>query len=107
MSSVQRSQQCKDNVSYHGAQLSNIFDIQFLADNHGNRTCQDNIGMSNETFLTSIFKDKYRDQFEIDFENKILYRTVKSWTGYPSSIIDIKYKNSNKRDKRHPTTKPV
>ena len=55
-----------------------------------------------------IFKEKYRDQFEIDFENKILYRTVKTYKNFPTSIIDIKYSNGcNKKYKKHPTTKPV
>ena len=54
-----------------------------------------------------IFNEKYRDQFEIDLENKILYRTVKSYKNFPASIIDIKYKNDRKKYKKHPTTKPV
>lgn len=58
--------------------------------------------------LDQIFKEKYRGQFEIDLENKILFRTVKSYKNFPTSIIDIKYGNSvNKKWKKHPTTKPV
>lgn len=58
--------------------------------------------------LEQIFKEKYQGQFEIDLENKILYRTVKSFTGYPSSIIDIKYSiPTNLKDLKHPTTKPI
>ena len=58
--------------------------------------------------LDQIFNEKYRGQFEIDFENKILYRTVKTYRNFPTSIIDIKYSNSsNKKYKKHPTTKPV
>ena len=58
--------------------------------------------------LDQIFNEKYRDQFEIDLENKILYRTVKKHKNFPASIIDIKYKNNVcKKYKKHPTTKPV
>ena len=57
---------------------------------------------------THIFNKKFKDSFEIDIENKVLYRTVKSYSGYPSSIIDIPYKISTKKiEERHPTTKPV
>lgn len=84
-------------------------DIQFIAGRCGVREITDTFSLSNRGYkLDTIFKEKYRDQFEIDFENKVLYRTTKSYSGYPSSIIDIKYSVGNKNIKeKHPTTKPV
>ena len=76
-------------------------------------TSRDHISESSNASATcikfdQIFKEKYRGQFEIDFENKILYRTVKTYKNFPTSIIDIKYNNdSGKKYKKHPTTKPV
>lgn len=58
--------------------------------------------------LDTIFKEKYQGQFEIDLENKILYRTVKSYKNFPTSIIDVKYSSGKTKGyKKHPTTKPV
>lgn len=81
-------------------------DIQFIV---GKKEIGDSSGLSTHGYkLDFIFKEKYRDQFEIDLDNKVLYRTTKSYSGYPSSIIDIKYGVSNKNIKeKHPTTKPV
>ena len=73
---------------------------------HGGESHSDNVGVT-KIKLDQIFKEKYRDQFEIDLENKILYRTVKSYKNFPASIIDVKYKNDRKKYKKHPTTKPV
>ena len=82
-------------------------DIGICSHIHGGESYSDNMGVPNIR-LDQIFKEKYRDQFEIDLENKILYRTVKSYKNFPASIIDIKYSNScNKKYKKHPTTKPV
>lgn len=84
-------------------------DIQFIAGRCGVREITDTFSLSTHGYkLDTIFKEKYRDQFEIDLDNKVLYRTTKSYSGYPSSIIDIKYGVSNKNIKeKHPTTKPV
>lgn len=82
-------------------------DIGICSHIHGGESHSDNVGVT-KIKLDQLFKEKYRDQFEIDLENKILYRTVKTYKNFPTSIIDIKYSNScNKKYKKHPTTKPV
>ena len=82
-------------------------DVRVCPHIHGGESYSDNMGVP-KIRLDQIFKEKYRDQFEIDLENKILYRTVKSYKNFPTSIIDIKYSNScDKKYKKHPTTKPV
>ena len=82
-------------------------DVRVCPHIHGGKSHSDNVGVPNIR-LDQIFNEKYKDQFEIDLENKILYRTVKSYKNFPASIIDIKYSNScNKKYKKHPTTKPV
>ena len=74
---------------------------------HGGETHTDNTGYPTIKF-DQIFKEKYQGQFEIDFENKILYKNSKSYRNFPTSIIDIKYGVSNKNIKdKHPTSKPV
>lgn len=81
-------------------------DIGICSHIHGGESHSDNVGVP-KIKLDQLFNEKYRDQFEIDLENKILYRTVKSYKNFPASIIDIKYKNDRKKYKKHPTTKPV
>lgn len=82
-------------------------DIRVCTHIHRGETVSDNVTVPNIQ-LDQIFKEKYQGQFEIDLENKILYRTVKSYKNFPTSIIDIKYKNdAGKKYKKHPTTKPV
>ena len=82
-------------------------DVRVCPHIHGGESYSDNMGVP-KIRLDQIFKEKYRDQFEIDLENKILYRTVKSYKNFPTSIIDIKYSNScDKKYKKHPTTNPV
>ena len=82
-------------------------DIGICSHIHGDKLPSANVSIT-KIKLNQIFKEKYRDQFEIDLENKILYRTVKSYKNFPASIIDIKYSNScDKKYKKHPTTKPV
>lgn len=82
-------------------------DIGICSHIHGGESHSDNVGVT-KIKLDQLFKEKYRDQFEINFENKILYRTVKTYKNFPTSIIDIKYKNNaGKKYKKHPTTKPV
>ena len=82
-------------------------DIGICSHIHGGESHSDNVGVT-KIKLDQLFKEKYIDQFEIDLENKILYRTVKSYKNFPASIIDIKYSNScDKKYKKHPTTKPV
>lgn len=86
--------------------LYDILNEDVRISSSGKSTCS-NTGKTGVK-LDEIFKEKYRDQFEIDLENKILYRTVKSYKNFPTSIIDIKYKNSAEKGvKKHPTTKPV
>ena len=99
-------------LSHHGYRLNQILkeaNVCFLDDRIGNKGYASNLGLSSHAYsLDSIFKEKYQGQFEIDLENKILYRTVRSFTGYPSSIIDIKYSIETKlKDLKHPTTNPV
>ena len=82
-------------------------DIGICSHIHGGESHSDNVGVT-KIKLDQLFNEKYRDHFEIDLENKILYRTVKSYKNFPTSIIDIKYSNNcNKKYKKHPTTKPV
>lgn len=89
--------------------LLNEANVCFLDDRADRKGYASNFGLSSHAYsIDSIFKEKYQGQFEIDLENKILYRTVRSFTGYPSSIIDIKYSiPTNLKDLKHPTTKPV
>ena len=97
------------NTCSGGIKLKTIFneDIGICYHNNGGESHSDNIGVP-KIKLDQLFNEKYRDQFEIDLENKILYRTVKSYKNFPASIIDIKYSNScNKKYKKHPTSKPV
>lgn len=95
-----------DNVGVPKIKLDKILneDIRVLSSSENNFSS--NAGIVHIKF-DQIFNEKYRDQFEIDLENKILYRTVKSYKNFPASIIDIKYKNDRKKYKKHPTTKPV
>ena len=78
-------------TSTAGIQLKNILneDIRDLSSGENNFSSNDGIA---HIKFDQLFKEKYRDQFEIDLENKILYRTVKSYKNFPTSIIDIKYK---------------
>ena len=95
--------------STHGIKLDHILneDIGICSHIHGGESHSDNVGVP-KIKLDQIFNEKYRDQFEIDLENKILYRIVKTYKNFPTSIIDIKYSNScDKKYKKHPTTKPV
>ena len=99
----------KGNTCKRGIKINEILnkDIGICSHIHGGESHSDNVGVT-KIKLDQLFKEKYRDQFEIDFENKILYRTVKSYKNFPTSIIDIKYSNGcNKKYKKHPTTKPV
>lgn len=96
-------------TSMAGIQLKKILneDIGICSHIHGGESHSDNVSVT-KIKLDQLFNEKYIDQFEIDLENKILYRTVKSYKNFPASIIDIKYSNScNKKYKKHPTTKPV
>ena len=117
----------KGNTCKRGIKINEILNenIMICIHTHGGKTRSDNMSVpcinlkeilndensevkSNDTQLNKFFKEKYRGQFEIDFENKILYRTVKTYKNFPRSIIDIKYSNGcNKKYKKHPTTKPV
>ena len=94
--------------STHEIKLDHILneDIGICSHIHGGESHSDNVGVP-KIKLDQLFNEKYRNQFEIDLENKILYRTVKSYKNFPASIIDIKYKNDRKKYKKHPTTKPV
>ena len=60
--------------------------------------------------LVSI-SEKYKDQFEIDFENKKLYRYITSYTGFPKNILEFSNIDKDalykKGEKHHPTQKPV
>ena len=99
----------RSNTCDGGIKLNNILneDIGICSHIHGGESHSDNVDVT-KIKLDQLFKEKYRDQFEIDLENKILYRTVKSYKNFPASIIDIKYSNScDKKYKKHPTTKPV
>lgn len=88
--------------------LNNILNTDIgISTSKCHKNYSSNVGLT-RIKLDQIFNEKYRDQFEIDFENKILYRTVKTYRNFPTSIIDIKYKNdAGKKYKKHPTTKPV
>lgn len=60
--------------------------------------------------LVSI-SEKYKDQFEIDFENKKLYRFITSYTGFPKNVLEFSNIDKDalykKGEKHHPTQKPV
>lgn len=99
-------------LSHHGYRLDQILNeanVCFLDERGGGKGYASNFGLSSHAYsLDFLFKEKYQGQFELDFENKILYRTVRSFTGYPSSIIDIKYSiPTSLKEKKHPTTKPI
>lgn len=95
------------NTGVNCKKLQEILNEDISLSTGTNKIYSSNAGV-NRIKLDQIFKEKYKDQFEIDLENKILYRTVKSYKNFPTSIIDIKYKNdAGKKYKRHPTTKPV
>ena len=98
----------KWNTCKRGIKINEILNKDIgISTSGGHKNYSSNVGLTRIKF-DQIFKEKYRDQFEIDFENKILYRTVKTYKNFPTSIIDIKYSNSsNKKYKKHPTTKPV
>ena len=93
-------------TSTAGIQLKKILNEDIRVLSSGENNFSSNAGIVHIKF-DQLFNEKYRDQFEIDLENKILYRTVKSYKNFPASIIDIKYKNDRKKYKKHPTTKPV
>jgi DNA modification methylase len=94
-------------VRGEGKQVDLFEDIGICTHIHCGETHSDNMTVP-KIKLDQIFKEKYQGQFEIDLENKILYRTVKSYRNFPTSIIDIKYRNeAGKKYKKHPTTKPV
>ena len=97
-----------DNMSVPHIKLNEILNKNIgISTSKCHKNYSSNVGLTRIKF-DQIFKEKYRDQFEIDFENKILYRTVKTYRNFPTSIIDIKYKNNaGKKYKKHPTTKPV
>lgn len=106
---TQRGETLSNNVGVPIIHLDQILnkDVRVCTHIHGGETFSDNMNVP-RIQLDQIFKEKYQGQFEIDLENKILYRTVKSYKNFPTSIIDIKYGNSiNKKWKKHPTTKPV
>ena len=98
----------KENASTGGIKINEILNKNIgISTNMGHKSYYSNASVTRIKF-DQIFKEKYRDQFEIDFENKILYRIVKAYKNFPRSIIDIKYKNdAGKKYKKHPTTKPV
>ena len=97
-----------DNMSVPHINLKEILNKYiWISNNIGHKSYSSNTSVT-RIKLDQIFNEKYRGQFEIDFENKILYRTVKTYKNFPASIIDIKYSNNcNKKYKKHPTTKPV
>ena len=95
-----------DNVGVTKIKLDHILNEDIRVLSSGENNFSSNAGIVHIKF-DQLFNEKYRDQFEIDLENKILYRTVKSYKNFPASIIDIKYKNDRKKYKKHPTTKPV
>ena len=97
-----------DNMSVPYIKINEIFNEDiWISTIRSNKSYSSNASVTRMKF-DQIFNEKYRDQFEIDLENKILYRTVKSYKNFPTSIIDIKYKNdAGKKYKKHPTTKPV
>ena len=97
-----------DNVGVQKIKLKEIFNKDIgISTNMSHKSYSSNASVTRIKF-DQIFSEKYRGQFEIDFENKILYRTVKTYRNFPTSIIDIKYKNdAGKKYKKHPTTKPV
>ena len=92
--------------STHGIKLDHILNEDIRVLSSGENNFSSNAGIVHIKF-DQIFNEKYRNQFEIDLENKNLYRTVKSYKNFPASVIDIKYKNDRKKYKKHPTTKPV
>ena len=98
----------KSNTCKRGIKINEILNKDiYISTSGSNKIYSSNASVTRIKF-DQIFKEKYRDQFEIDLENKILYRTVKSYKNFPTSIIDIKYKNDTcKKYKKHPTTKPV
>ena len=97
-----------DNMGVPYIKLKEILNKDiWISNSKSNKSYSSNASVTRIKF-DQIFKEKYRDQFEIDFENKNLYRTVKTYKNFPTSIIDIKYSNGcNKKYKKHPTTKPV
>ena len=93
--------------STHEIKLDHILNEDIKVLSSGENNFSSNAGITHIKF-DQLFNEKYRSQFEIDLENKILYRIVKSYKNFPASIIDIKYSNScDKKYKKHPTTKPV
>ena len=98
----------KSNTCKRGIKINEILNKEiYISTGGSNKIYSSNASVTRIKF-DQIFKEKYRDQFEIDLENKILYRIVKSYKNFPKSIIDIKYKNDTcKKYKKHPTTKPV
>ena len=98
----------KGNTCKRGIKINEILNKDIcISTSRGHKSYSSNASATRIKF-DQIFKEKYRGQFEIDFENKILYRTVKTYRNFPMSIIDIKYKNNaDKKYKKHPTTKPV
>ena len=99
----------ESNFGYAGKNLKEILkeDIDIITSGGGGKSYSPNAGIQNVK-LDQIFKEKYQGQFEIDLENKILYRTVKTYKNFPTSIIDVKYtNNAGKKYKKHPTAKPV
>lgn len=95
------------NAGFAGIQLKEILneDIRAICWHQANSISDVNTVTCIK--LDQIFKEKYQGQFEIDLENKILYRTVKSYKNFPTAIIDVKYGSGDKKYKKHPTTKPV
>ena len=94
-------------TSTAGIQLKKFLNEDIRVLSSGENNFSSNAGIVHIKF-DQFFNEKYRGQFEIDLENKILYRTVKSYKNFPASIIDIKYSNNcNKKYKKHPTMKPV
>lgn len=97
------------NVGFAGKGLNEILndDIRVIGKSNQSNAISD-VTTVTHIKLDQIFKEKYQDQFEIDFEKKELYRTVKTYRNYPTAVIDVKYANSvNKKWKKHPTAKPV
>lgn len=99
---------CRSNTCAGGKKIKEILNKDIcISTTKSHKSETSNTGVTRIKF-DEIFNKKYRDQFKIDFENKILYRTIKTYRNFPSSIIDIKYSDScNKKYKKHPTTKPV
>ena len=98
----------KGNICGCGIKLNEILNKDIWISTCGGHKSESPKTSATRIKFDQIFKEKYIDQFEIDFENKILYRTLKTYINFPRSIIDIKYKNdAGKKYKKHPTTKPV